>query len=130
MRVPLATASAALVRHRISADLAAHGVSPDSIDEVILVASELIGNAVRHTRPSGGQDLGVDWTLDPAGVTVQVSDFSPALPAPRRPDATETSGRGLRVVDALCDDWGTRATGAGKQVWAHLPAHPPASGAG
>jgi anti-sigma regulatory factor (Ser/Thr protein kinase) len=118
--VPHATTSAALVRHELSADLALRGIDPDSIDMVVLVASELVGNAVRHT-PTADGGLVVDWTIDGGGVTVQVADPSPAAPAPRDPADTEPGGRGLRIVQALADDWGVRPTDGGKRVWAHVP---------
>jgi anti-sigma regulatory factor (Ser/Thr protein kinase) len=121
MRVPHATTSAALVRHELSADLALRGIDPDSIDEVVLVASELVGNAVRHTHSVNGTGLAVDWALDDAGVTVQVADPSPAAPAPRDAADTEAGGRGLHIVEALADDWGVRPTDGGKRVWAHIP---------
>jgi hypothetical protein len=37
-----------------------------------------------------------------------------------------TNGRGLRIVDALADDWGITPYGAGKTVWfeVHLEAAP------
>jgi len=121
MRVPHATTSAALVRHELSADLALRGIAPDSIDEVVLVASELVGNAVRHTHSANGTGVGVDWALDDAGVTIWVSDTSPAAPAPREPTASEPGGRGLHIVQALSDNWGVRRTDGGKRVWAHVP---------
>jgi len=34
------------------------------------------------------------------------------------PDAT--SGRGLLLVEALCDDWGVRDREFGKSVWARV----------
>lgn len=121
MRVPHATTSAALVRHELSADLALHGIDPDSIAEIVLVASELVGNAVRHTHSVNGTGLAVDWALDDVGVTVQVADPSSAVPAPRAPGETEAGGRGLHIVEALADDWGVRPTDGGKRVWAHIP---------
>ncbi|HZY76205.1 MAG TPA: ATP-binding protein [Jatrophihabitantaceae bacterium] len=120
MRVPHATTSAALVRHELSADLALRGIDPDSIDEVVLVASELVGNAVRHTHTAEG-GLAVEWMLDGSGVIVQVADSSPATPTPRDPVATEPGGRGLHIVEALADDWGVRQDDGGKRVWAHVP---------
>ncbi|HEU5005869.1 MAG TPA: ATP-binding protein [Jatrophihabitantaceae bacterium] len=121
MQVPHATTSAALVRHELSADLALHGIAPESIEEVVLVASELVGNAVRHTHSPEGTGVGVDWALDDAGVTIWVSDTSPAAPAPRNPAPNETGGRGLHIVQALTDNWGVRLTNGGKRVWAHVP---------
>ncbi|MEO8889608.1 MAG: ATP-binding protein [Jatrophihabitantaceae bacterium] len=110
--------SAALVRRRLTDDLAHEGVDPDSIDEVVLVASELVGNAVRHT-PVGPLD--VTWDLDPNGVTVRVSDPSTTLPTLRTPLDTEPGGRGLTIVAAVSDDWGAYTLGSGKRVWAHVP---------
>lgn len=121
MQVPHATNSAALVRRELSADLASHGIDAESIDEVVLVASELVGNAVRHTHAVEGIDVGVDWTLADDAVTVQVSDPSAVAPTRRDPSATEPGGRGLQIVAALSDDWGVRPSGHGKRVWAHVP---------
>lgn len=123
MRVPHATDSAALVRRRISDDLARRGVSPESIDEVVLVASELVGNAVQHTFAIDAAGLGVEWTLDGGGVTLAVADPSSIPPTRCRPDPTRPGGRGLCIVDALCDDWGMQRDGSGKQVWAHVQVH-------
>jgi anti-sigma regulatory factor (Ser/Thr protein kinase) len=130
VRVPHDTHSAALVRHELSAELALRGIDPESIDEVVLVASELVGNAVRHTMAVDGCGLGVDWSLDDEGVTVQVSDSSTTPPAPRTPSDSEPGGRGMHIVEALADDWGVRPAASGKWVWAHIPVrHPAASGA-
>jgi hypothetical protein len=38
------------------------------------------------------------------------------------PDPTDASGRGLVIVSALAEEWGTRTAGAGKVVWARLRA--------
>ncbi|MGH8962052.1 MAG: ATP-binding protein [Jatrophihabitantaceae bacterium] len=118
MQVRHEPSSAALVRRRLSEDLSRHGVDPDSIDEVVLVASELVGNAVRHT--SAGQ-LDVTWDLDADGVTVRVADASSTLPTLRTPQSDEPSGRGLTIVAKVSDDWGAYPLASGKRVWAHVP---------
>jgi hypothetical protein len=38
----------------------------------------------------------------------------------RTPDQEATSGRGLLLVDAFADSWGTTADGAAKIVWFEL----------
>lgn len=90
----------------------------ESIDEVVLVASELVGNAVRHTAAG---PLDVTWDLDPDGVTVRVADASTTLPTLRAPLDSEPGGRGLTIVAAVADDWGAYTLGSGKRVWAHVP---------
>ena len=121
MRVLHDSASAALVRHQLQQELTRAGLTAATIDEVLLVATELVGNAVRHTVHRPDNLLEVSWTLDDAGVTVAVADPSPVPPRPRTPTPEEPAGRGLRIVDALCDGWGVDATRDGKRVWGHVP---------
>lgn len=115
--------SAGLVRRRVGADLAEHGIEPESIDEVVLVISELVGNAVRHTPMDDADPLAVRWELDSDGVLVEVTDASTEPPRPRTPGSNEPSGRGLQIVAAMADDWGVVPLHSGKRVWAHVPVH-------
>lgn len=115
--------SAGLVRRRIGADLAERGIEPESIDEVVLVISELVGNAVRHTPMDAADPLAVRWELDSDGVLVEVTDASTEPPRPRTPGSDEPSGRGLQIVAAMADDWGVVPLHSGKRVWAHVPVH-------
>ena len=111
-------ASAAVVRREVAADLHAHAVTPDSVDDVVLVISELVGNAVTH---SGDGDLDVAWTVEDDVVIVRVHDASPEAPQLRHVDASSTNGRGLAIVAALALEWGSHRVGNGKQVWARVP---------
>ena len=110
--------SAAAVRQRLTEDLTAAGVSSAAIEEVLLVASELLGNAIRHVR--FGQ-LDVAWTLSDSHVLVSVCDDSRREPVPRDAEPHETSGRGMTIVQALSTDWGVEQTPTGKRVWATVP---------
>jgi anti-sigma regulatory factor (Ser/Thr protein kinase) len=94
------------------------------LEPVLLVVSELVGNAVRHGRPP------VDLRLRRAGrgVRVDVHDEDATPPAAVDTDADHESGRGLRIVDALAAESGVeRIEGDGKVVWARVD---PESGAG
>jgi anti-sigma regulatory factor (Ser/Thr protein kinase) len=113
-------ASAALVRHSIADDLAGSGIDSDSIDDVVLVASELVGNAVRHAAASFDSSLAVSWDVEADAVVVRVLDGSPELPRQRATKDTENSGRGLAIVAAVSADWGVRRNEHGKQVWARV----------
>jgi anti-sigma regulatory factor (Ser/Thr protein kinase) len=128
MRVPHETGSAAAVRHQLRDELATQGVASDSIDVAVLVASELVANAVRHTVDSDGHGLHVDWALDTDGVTLGVTDCSDTQPVLRHVGPDELSGRGLLIIDALSADWGVRTLDRGKHVWARLPVLRPAIG--
>jgi anti-sigma regulatory factor (Ser/Thr protein kinase) len=114
-------ASAARVRHSIAADLARHDVVPDRIDDVVLVANELVTNAVLHTAAGGDDQLDVAWEVAPDHVLVRVADTSPDVPHRRSTHDTVGRGRGLSIVAALALDWGVRRTNQGKQVWARVP---------
>jgi anti-sigma regulatory factor (Ser/Thr protein kinase) len=114
-------ASAALVRHSIADDLAGRSVSQDSIDDVVLVASELVGNAVVHTAADCVDDLDVAWDVEAEAVVVRVADPSGDLPRKRSTNDLETGGRGLAIVAAIAVDWGVLCSPTGKQVWARVP---------
>jgi hypothetical protein len=51
---------------------------------------------------------------------IAVVDSSPAGPRPQDPEMTDTSGRGLLLVDALAASWGWEPSGRGKIVWFEL----------
>lgn len=77
------------------------------IDDVRLVASELITNALQHGRP-GPIEVGVE--VNPArGVTLCVRNVGPKAAIPpvtrwRLPSGLATSGRGLGIVRTLSDE--------------------------
>lgn len=116
-------ASAALVRHSIAADLLDRRVAADCVEDVVLVASELVSNAVVHAPAPEDAELDVTWEVEPDSVVVRVLDSSPDLPRGRSTNETDSRGRGLFIVAALALDWGVRRTRQGKQVWARLPIH-------
>lgn len=118
MLVRHAPTSAAAVRQRLGADLAEAGVDSARIDEVLLVVSELLVNAIRHVR--FGQ-LDVSWSIGDGNVLVSVADDSRREPEPREALPHETSGRGIAIVRALSTDWGVEPTPTGKRVWATVP---------
>jgi anti-sigma regulatory factor (Ser/Thr protein kinase) len=90
------------------------------VDDARIVVSELVANAVQHTP---GRFLGLALHRSAEGtVTIAVRDASRGLP--RLIDATEAldHGRGLSLVDALCQRWGVTVSSTGKTVWADLRA--------
>jgi anti-sigma regulatory factor (Ser/Thr protein kinase) len=114
-------ASASVVRRRIADELIDIGISGEAVDRVVLVASELVGNAIQHARPSAAAVIEVSWDIDGPGVIVRVSDPSDESPRPRQAAEDEPAGRGLTIVAAMSDDWGYQRSGRGKQVWARVP---------
>ena len=78
-------ASAALARHRLFDELSALGVAAAVIDDVTLIASELVTNAVRHT--GNGASHIIDWQLAEHEIMVSVNDGSVVRPVIRDPDS-------------------------------------------
>jgi two-component sensor histidine kinase len=79
----------------------------------MLVANELVANAIVHAHSSpvlSLEDSGHDLLL-------RVADDAGALAVARRPEPGDDGGRGLMLVEALCDRWGVDANGSGKSVW-------------
>lgn len=110
--------SVADARHRIATWLEDRGVSDDEQSRVVLVASELVSNAVRHARTAFELDA---WT-DGGGTSVEVFDCDTRLPVLLPSDTEATGGRGLQIVAALASEWGARREARagiqGKTVWA------------
>ncbi|QIK08178.1 ATP-binding protein [Streptomyces sp. ID38640] len=86
-------------------------------DDVRLCVSELATNAVEHgTGCCHG--FSVTMTAEDDAVRVEVHHHGHRRPRLRHPTDDEVSGRGLRIVDMLSDDWGWEERGgAGKVVW-------------
>lgn len=113
--------SVAAVRRELAADLANNGVTPDCVDDVTLVASELVGNAVRHAGAGPDGDLGIAWTICPTNVLVSVADADSGELQLRRASDQDPAGRGLAIVDTLATNWGVEQLNPGKRVWARVP---------
>lgn len=98
----------------VSECLTDHGMSP-AIDDVRWVLSELATNAVVHA----GTAFTVNLCRLDGVLTLTVGDGAPVFPRQLRPAAElPSSGRGLRIVEALSTEWGVTATVTGKSVWA------------
>lgn len=84
-----------------------------ALDDVLLLVSELAGNAVRH---GGGGTYTITIAAEETGVRVAVTNLT-AGGVPRQRAADETGGRGLPLVDALASSWGYSAADGRTTVW-------------
>jgi PAS domain S-box-containing protein len=85
-------------------------------DTTVLLVSEVVTNALRHT---GGR-VEIELCRLAAGVRTEVSDETSAPPVQEEQDLLSESGRGVPLMDALSDRWGTAPRGVGKVVWFEL----------
>jgi anti-sigma regulatory factor (Ser/Thr protein kinase) len=98
-------------------------LTPDLMDDALVLVSELVTNAVSHGEP----EITLRVRREPPGIGVEVDDAGTDLPriARPKPHGLATSGRGLQIVEAIADDWGVilhRST-PGKTVWFELQPH-------
>ena len=97
----------------------AGGVDPEILSAALLLASELITNAVRHART----EIALTVSVEPTGICVEVGDGCGKPPVVHHTDSLSGDGGwGMRVVSALSDSWGVRFHPEGKTVWFHLAA--------
>ncbi|MGR4851556.1 ATP-binding protein [Streptomyces sp. LARHCF252] len=113
--------SPAQARRLTRARLAGWSVCEDTCDSAALVVTELVTNAIVHTASAhivcelhDGDDL--------VRIAVRDEGCAPGQPhAAGRTRPEEEHGRGLLLVDALCEAWGAHEHGPGLLVWAELP---------
>ncbi|MEO3829454.1 ATP-binding protein [Actinomadura sp. B10D3] len=106
------------------------GLTEETVQNAVLVVSELLTNAVQATC---GQPVSLRMVLSDAGLRVEVWDVSPVRPEASTPDlsmpggpvpddAPDPGGWGLGIVEFLSVERGVRAEFDGKTVWALLKA--------
>jgi len=92
-------------------------------DDAIVVASELVTNAVVHSGGSSADTILVRVVLIRGAVSISVHDpaLSDDTPHVRDTDPTQVGGRGLWVVKQLARRWGFELE-RGHRVWADVAA--------
>ena len=99
-------ATVPLARHLLSDWLEHLSVDAGERADLLLVASELCSNAVRHASGAPGALVMRAWA-DADALVVEVEDDGPGMELSRRledPDLDAEQGRGIYVVRALTDD--------------------------
>ncbi|MEU6603191.1 ATP-binding protein [Streptomyces flaveolus] len=95
----------------------------DFVDTACLLASEVVGNALRH----GNQSVRVLLWDDGCRLHCAADDTGPRFspPAPGSVDDLDEGGRGLALLDLCATRWGITAApgGTGNEVWFQLDEH-------
>ncbi len=110
-----ARAARACIRHAVASE------ASQANDDLALIASELVANAVAY----GDEPIDLHVLRDDSTLWIEVCDgdtnvdrVSPT--APRR----EVGGRGLQIVSELATAWGVRSCAGRKCVWASYELNP------
>jgi anti-sigma regulatory factor (Ser/Thr protein kinase) len=108
--------AAGVARRFLRRTLTAWGVADDPIETAQLCLSELVTNAVIHAGATSDLTL----TLDDGLLTVAVRDHGGAGGAStvvEDDDPLRVFGRGLVLVEALSDSWGSMRDAVGTSSW-------------
>lgn len=114
-RFPPEPSAVADCRHKVRGQLERWGLDSHAFTAET-VASELVTNVIRHAGGAATVRLIRDQSL-----TLEVSDEASTAPHLRHARIQDEDGRGLLIVAALTDRWGTRYTEEGKTVWTEEP---------
>lgn len=114
-RLPPRPSSVAEARQLVRA-LLADTQRDDLVETAVLLVSEIVTNALLHA----GTPIDVAASMDNQGLRVEVGDGSLHLPMRRNYGATAGTGRGLRLLEEMVDEWGVSRRRHGKTVWFRL----------
>jgi anti-sigma regulatory factor (Ser/Thr protein kinase) len=109
--------AARVAREHVTAFLAERRVPEGTADDLVLIASELAANAIRHGAPPASLRLDDDH----GRIRVTVSNHGDA-PDPRvlTADLSSGHGRGLAMVETMADEVGWSREGDRLDVWAEV----------
>lgn len=102
------------VRHFLEASL---GSGAPRLDDILIVATELASNVVRHAMT----EFSVRLTADADLIRLEVSDGSSIVPAV---EDLADGKFGLRIVEAAARRWGIESKPTGKTVWVEFLPQP------
>ena len=93
--------------------LATHGLHEDVEHTVTLLASEVVGNAIRHANLTPDQRIVFFARLSDDFAHVEVADQGDGF----EPESVRSEGFGLRLLAKLASRWGVDCTDRGCKVW-------------
>jgi len=120
VELTIGEASLSVLRRRVLAHAADAGASPARAGDLSLAVSELATNSLRHGGGHGRLRL---WT-DGTKLTCEVADtghITDPLAGRRRPTSRQLHGRGLWLVQQLCDLVQVRTEPGGTVVRVQVP---------
>lgn len=94
-------------------DVMSRADADDQSDAALVALSEIVTNALVHA----GTEVVLRIRSTSEGTRVEIEDGGGYLPVRQHLPGTAVTGRGLQLVEALTDRWGSRRRGSGKVVW-------------
>ena len=117
-------AAAASRAREILTELFGATASPQALQDLHLLTTELVTNAVRHSRAGNGGAVELRVSVRRTALRVTVADpGSETSPAVQDLDVSTPGGMGLFLVEQISRRWGVSRDPAGAtEVWFELPA--------
>jgi serine/threonine-protein kinase RsbW len=108
LEVPAEAEAAAIAREVVARALVEVPVPEDRIEDLRLLTSEIVTNAVRHAGLAQEDTIGVAVDVSERRVRVEVVDDGPGFDPSDLPEPSpeRVGGWGLRLVKQLSDRWG------------------------
>jgi anti-sigma regulatory factor (Ser/Thr protein kinase) len=107
-----------LARQFVRTTLADWGIEGDTLFTAVLCASELVTNALIHSE--AGCEIRVLLRDDVLTATVRDAGTRADAPSTSGRDPLAVRGRGLQLVEALSERWGSELNPSGMTVWCEL----------
>jgi anti-sigma regulatory factor (Ser/Thr protein kinase) len=125
LTIPNDPRAVTIARRTLRLVLTLHGL-PHLAEAAELLATELVANAVQHTK--GPAAIRLRWSAPILRIGVWDMDPTPPSPAPLTTNPSLESGRGLTLIEECADNWGwyylgsatQRPNSHGKFVWCEL----------
>jgi anti-sigma regulatory factor (Ser/Thr protein kinase) len=109
----------AIARSAVGEQLLATGIDGSFAQTVVLLVSEVVSNAVRHSGGPTDAAITLEAIVTDDAVRIAVTDAGEGFtPRPRDPDRLG-EGYGLYLVEKAARDWGVERDG-GTTVWFEL----------
>lgn len=96
------------------------GWPEEGIENAYLVVSELVTNAILHARTP----IVLDCEASGPQARFEVRDEQHGAPLVKPYALDSPTGRGMRLVNSVAEEWGVSTSTAGKAVWCVVSAHP------
>jgi anti-sigma regulatory factor (Ser/Thr protein kinase) len=122
LSLPAAPSAPTTARMEITSRLSQR-ITRGALEDVRLLLTELVTNALRHAGVGPGDEIGVKAEVSEGSVRIEVHDPGRDGPVKMRPPGSQGGGYGLFLVERLTSEWGVERRD-GTTVWAELSLGP------
>jgi anti-sigma regulatory factor (Ser/Thr protein kinase) len=108
-----------IARSAVSDQLYSMGIDGSLEQTIVLLVSEVVSNAVRHSPGPADSAIALEATITDQSVRIAVTDTGPGFTPRQRDPERLDQGYGLYLLDKAATNWGVES-GNGTTVWFEL----------